>query len=184
LALTNTASRASRPIDLFADALGLGRRQVDLVDYRNDLQVVVQRQVGIGQRLRLDALGSVHHQQRALAGLQAARHLVGEIHVARGIDEVQLVENAIVGAVVQPHGVGLDGDAPFALQVHGIQDLFHHLALGKRPGNLQQAVGQGGFAVIDVRNDGEIADEFAVHSVRELSRLSHKRPPGAGGQPL
>ena len=105
--------------------------------------------------------------------------------MAGRIDEVQLIKIAVVGAVVQAHGVGLDGDAALALQVHGIEDLFHHFALRKRAGDLQQAVGQGGFAVIDVRNDGEIADEFAVHSERELSRLSHTRGLGdRGGEGL
>ena len=94
LALASIASLASRPItllDLLADPLGLGRRQVDLVDHRNDFQVVVQRQVGVGQRLRFHALRGVHHQQRALAGLQAARNFVGEIDVAGRVDQVQLV---------------------------------------------------------------------------------------------
>ena len=70
-------------LDLLADALRLGGGQVDLVDDRNDFQIVVQREVGVGQRLRLHALRGVDHQQRAFAGLQAARHFVGEIDVAR-----------------------------------------------------------------------------------------------------
>jgi len=39
-----------------SNPFGLGRRQVDLVDHRNDLQIVVQRQISVGQRLGLDAL--------------------------------------------------------------------------------------------------------------------------------
>ena len=82
-------------LDLLANALGLRGGQIDFVDYGDDFQVVVQRQVGIGERLRLHALGGVHHQQRALAGLQAARNLIGEIHVAGRIDEVELVGVAV-----------------------------------------------------------------------------------------
>jgi hypothetical protein len=63
------------------------------------------------------------------------------------------------------HGVSLDRDAAFALQVHGVQDLLHHLALLQRAGGFQQPVGQRRFSMIDVRDDGEIADEFAVHAV-------------------
>ena len=74
--------------------------QIDLVDDRDDFEVVVQREVGVGQRLRLDALGSVDHQQRAFAGLQAARNLVGKIDVAGRVDQVELVEIAVVGVVV------------------------------------------------------------------------------------
>ena len=152
-------------LDLLANALRLGRRQVDLVDDRNDLQVVMQCEVGIGEGLRLHALGGVHHQQRAFAGLQAARNFVGEIDVAGSVDEVQLVDFAIVGAIVEPNGVGFDGDAALAFQVHGIEDLLHHFALRKRAGDLQQAIRQRGLAVVDVRNDGEITDEFAIHAM-------------------
>ena len=35
----------------------------------------------------------------------------------------------------------------------------------QRAGNFEQAVGQRALAVIDVRNDREIPDEFAVHAV-------------------
>ena len=149
--------------DLLADALRLRRRQIDLVDHRNDLQIVVQRQVRIRQRLRFHALRRVHHQQRALAGLQAARNLVGEIDVARRVDEVQLIHLAVVGAIVQAHGVGLDGDAALALQIHGVEHLLHHFALRQSAGGLQQTIRQRGFAVVDMRNDREIADEFAIH---------------------
>ena len=48
---------------------------------------------------------------------------------------------AVVGAVVQAHGVSLDGDAALALQVHGVQHLLHHFALRERAGRFEQAVG-------------------------------------------
>ena len=100
LALARMASlriESDHCLDLLANALRLGGRQIDLVDHRNDFQIVVQRQIGIGERLRLHALRGVHHQQRALAGLQAARDFVGEIDVAGRIDQVELVEVAVVG---------------------------------------------------------------------------------------
>ena len=37
----------------------------------------------------------------------------------------------------------------------------------QRAGDLEQPVGQRRFAVIDVRDDREIADEFAIHEVWE-----------------
>ena len=61
--------------------------------------------------------------------------------------------------------MGLDGDAALALQVHGVEHLLHHFALGEGAGDLEQPVGQRGLAVVDVRNDREIADEFAIHGV-------------------
>ena len=56
-----------------ADPLGVGGGEVDLVDHRHDLMVVLDRLVDVGQRLRLDPLRRVDDQQRALAGGEAAR---------------------------------------------------------------------------------------------------------------
>ena len=72
----------------------IGRGQIDLVDDRQHLQALLQRRVAVGDALRLDTLRGVDHQQRSLAGRQRSRHLVGEIHVTRRIDEIQLIELA------------------------------------------------------------------------------------------
>ena len=57
----------------------------------------------------------------------------------------------------------LDGDAAFAFEVHGVEHLGLHLTCREGAGQLQQAVGEGGFAVVDVRDDREIADVLDVH---------------------
>ena len=79
------------------------------------------------------------------------------------VDEVELVELAVVGGVHHADGVGLDGNAALALEVHGVEDLRLHLARGEGAGELEQAVGERGFAVIDMRDDREVADVFAIH---------------------
>ena len=78
--------------------LGLRGRQVDLVEHRDDVQVGVQREVEVGQRLRLDALRGVDEQHGGLAGLERPGHLVGEVDVAGGVDHVQHV-GARLGAL-------------------------------------------------------------------------------------
>ena len=127
----------------------------------------MQREVGIGEGLRFHALRCVDYQQRAFAGLQAARNFVGKIDMAGSVDEIQLVHLAVVGAVIEAHGVSFDGDSAFALQVHRIEDLLHHFALRKRAGDLKQAVRERGLAVVNMRNDGKITDEFAIHAMWE-----------------
>ena len=75
LAEASTASEASRPITssiCWRTRVRLGGRQVDLVQHRHDLVVVVDGLVDVGQGLGLDALAGVHHQDRALAGGQAS----------------------------------------------------------------------------------------------------------------
>ena len=149
---------ADHLLDLLADALGLGGRQVDLVQHHDDLVVVVDRLVDVGQRLRLDALAGVDHQQRALAGGERARHLIGEVDMAGRVDQVEDVVLAIVGLVVEAHGLRLDGDAALALDVHVVEHLLLHVAQLEAAGRLDQAVGQRRLAVVDMGDDCEIAD--------------------------
>jgi hypothetical protein len=55
-------------------------------------------------------------------------------------------------------GLRLDGDAALALDVHRVEHLGLHLAVGQAAAALDQAVGQRALAVVDVGNDGEVAD--------------------------
>ena len=57
-----------------------------------------------------------------------------------------------------PDVLGLDGDAPLPLDVHRVEVLLAHQPGVDRPGQLQDAVGQGRLAVVDVADDGEVAD--------------------------
>ena len=145
-------------LDLLLHTLRVGGGQVDLVEDGEDLQVVLHGQVGVGQGLGLDALGGVHDEHSPLAGGQGAGHLIVEVHMARGVDEVQGVGLPVLGGVVQPHRPGLDGDAPLPLQVHVVQQLGLHLPLGDGVAQLDEAVGEGGLAVVDVGDDGKVAD--------------------------
>ena len=144
-------------------AHGVCGGQVDLVDDRPDLQIVVQGQIGVGQRLSLDALAGVHHQHSPLAGGQGPADLVVEVHVARRVDQVQGVCLPVLGLIAEGDGPGLDGDAPLPLQVHVVQQLALHLPLGDGAAGLQQPVRQGGLAVVDVGDDGKIPDFALIH---------------------
>ena len=167
LADTATASSAGQAdgfLDHLLGARDVGRGQVDLVDDGDDLEAVRDGKVSIGEGLGFDALACVDHQQRAFTAGERARDFVAEVDVAGSVDEVELVGFAVVRLVDHADGVGLDGDAAFALEVHGVEDLGLHLALGQASGELEEAVGEGGFAVVDVRDDREVADVAGVHS--------------------
>ena len=58
--------------DLLRALLRLGARQVDLVEHRDDLEPGIHGQEEVAQRLRLDALRRVDHQDRALARIERA----------------------------------------------------------------------------------------------------------------
>jgi hypothetical protein len=84
LALQGMASvgvDADHVLDLGLGVVGVGLRQVHLVEHRHHFDAEVERGVAVGHRLRLDALAGVDHQQRAFAGRQRAADLVGEVDV-------------------------------------------------------------------------------------------------------
>ena len=155
--------------------LGLRAGQIDLVDDRDDLEIVLDREVGVGQRLRFDALRGIDEQQRAFARGERARDLVTEIDVARRVDQVEHVGLAVLGGVVEPHRMRLDRDAALALEIHAVEHLRFHLARLQRPGELEKAVGQRRLAVIDVRDDREVTNVLLVDHGIWSYRLSGYR---------
>ena len=82
-----------------------------------------------------------------------------------GIDQVEDVVLPVGGVVVQPHRVGLDRDPALALEVHAVEDLGGHLPQLERAGQLEKAIGERRFAVIDVRDDREIPNETLIHAI-------------------
>jgi hypothetical protein len=77
---------------------------------------------------------------------------------------INQVKNVIFALVFIFHldSVGLDGNALFALQIHIIQHLCLHLAVGERARKLQKPVGQRAFAVVNVGYNAKIPD--VLHS--------------------
>ena len=150
-------------LKLLRHALGPGNRQVYLIYDRDDGQIVLQGEVDVCEGLGLNALGGVHNQQRAFAGSQGAGDLVAEVHVTGRVDEVELVVAVAIG-VGHPDGLALDGNAALALQVHLVHELLRHVTGADGSRDLQDAVCQGGLAVVYVGNDAEIADSISVHT--------------------
>jgi hypothetical protein len=142
---------AEHLLDLSGVLVGLGGRQVDLVERGHDLEVVLEGEVAIGERLGLEPLGGVDDEDRALARRQAPADLVGEVDVPGCVDEVQDVV-----APVQADGLELDRDAALALDVHRVEVLLPHQAGIDRARPFEQAVRQRRLAVVDVRDDAEV----------------------------
>jgi hypothetical protein len=96
--------------------------------------------------------------------------------MARRVDQVERVAVAVRCTVFEAHGVGLDGDAALALDIHRIEQLLLHVAVGHGAGGLDQPVGQGGFPVVDMGDDGEIADARGIgHAIAADSTLLSER---------
>jgi len=152
-------------VDLLARTIHIRRGEVDLVDHRHDLQVVLQRQVQVRDGLCLDTLGGVDDEQSPFARHQRAAHLVGKIDVAGRVDQVELVRLTVPGLVVERHRIALDRDAPLALDIHRVEDLIPELTVFYRATGLDQAIRKRRFTVIDVGDNAEIASLFHVASL-------------------
>ena len=127
--------------------------------------------------LRHRAVDRIDQQQHAVDHRQHALDLAAEVGVARRVDDVD--------PVVAPgdRGVlGEDRDAAFALERVRIHDaLLHVLARVERAGLTQQLVDERGLAVVDVRDDRDVA-KLLRHS-EVLGETAHYRgfPPPVRG---
>ena len=148
-------------LDLHRVAVGIGRRQVDLVQDGDDLEVVLEREVAVGQGLRLDALRGVDDEDDAFTRGERAADLVAEVDVAGRVDQVE-----DVAVPLDPDVLGLDRDAPLTLEIHRVEVLLAHVARLNSAGDLEDAVGERRLAVVDVGDDREVADPGAVHGTR------------------
>jgi hypothetical protein len=78
--------------------------------------------------------------------------------MAGSINQVEDVFLAVPSFVVHPGRLQLNGNASLPFEIHAIEELFLHLPLGNSASELQHSVSKGRFAVIDVSDDGEIAN--------------------------
>jgi hypothetical protein len=144
---------ADHVLDLGLGVVGIGIGQIHLVEHRHHLHAQVQRGVAVGHRLRLDTLAGIDHQQRALAGRQRTAHFVGEVHMARRVDQVEVVDlpsralycsAAVCALMVIPRS--------FSMSIES--STCSLISRSAQPAaTLDQAVCQRRLAVIDVRND-------------------------------
>ena len=164
----NSAARPDRP----GDRRGIQRQRrghlvqqgervlalaVHLVDEGEDRDVAQAADLEQLAGARLDALGGVDHHHRGVDRGQRAVGVLGEILVAR---RVQQVEHA--AGVLEGHHRGHHGNAALALDAHPVRAGPPLLALGAdvageldRAAGAQQALGQRGLAGVGVGDDGE-----------------------------
>jgi hypothetical protein len=158
--------RAQPGADLVDDGAEVGAGPVHLVDEGQAGHAEVVSLVPHRLGLRLHAGDATEDHDRAVEHAQGALDFHGEIHVAWGIDEVQ-----VVPAPGQRGGRGSDGDAALALLRHPV-----HLRLAvvdladlvDAPGVVEEALGHCGLAGVDVGDDADVAH---AGELRRLLRL-------------
>ena len=168
----------SKGIDHFFNDLVRPRsRHVNLVEDGHYGKASFHGQVGIGDGLSFNALGRIDEQKSPLAGCQAAGDLVAEVDMAWSVDEVEEVLSirALVG---DGDRLCLDGNAALALEVHVIEDLILEVPERDRSRPKQDAVREGGLAVVDVGNDAKIANILLSHIFPPQRSVKLPSPPG------
>ena len=81
--------------------------------------------------------------------------------MTRGVDDVDDEVGAVLALAGTPDGgvLGEDGDALFLLKVTGVHDTVLNLRVRVENARLaQHGVHEGGLAVVDVRDDGDITE--------------------------
>ena len=147
---------------------------VDLVDHEHHGHVGVQRLAQHEPGLRQRALARVDQQHDAVDHRQAALDLAAEVGVAGGVDDVDRHALRRGRAGVVDRGVlGEDRDPLLALEVTGVHDPVADdlgLVRGERAGLPQHRVDERGLAVVDVRDDRDVAQVRGLHR----QRFGHK----------
>jgi hypothetical protein len=122
-----------------------------------DRQVSLERLAEDEAGLRQRPLRGVDEQEDAVDHRQPALDLPSEVGMTGRVDDVDLPVAERDGGVL-----GEDRDALLALEVHGVHDALRHvLVLPERAGLPEHRVDQRGLAVVDVGDDGDVAEIFA-----------------------
>ncbi len=165
----------------------LGRPRVlavDLVDHHHRGQPQRQRLAQHEPGLRKRPLRGVDQEQDAVHQAQPALHLAAEVRVPGRVDDVDL------HAAVGDRGVlRQDGDALLALQLVGVHGAVHHGLVGAEDARLaQHVIDQGRLAVVDVRDDRDVADllsgkhgrrgAYIARPFRSALQKAQRRPRG------
>lgn len=118
------------------------------------LQRLAQNETGLGK----GAFGRVHQQDYPIHHGQSPFHFPAEVGMTGGIDNIDA--HAFPGDSTV---LGCNGDAAFTLQLHAVHDAVIHMLIGPEHAALpEHGVDKRGLAMIDVSDDGDIAQRFVA----------------------
>ena len=152
-------------VDHIQHVVEVGAHDIHLVDVDHAGDLVVVRLAPHGLGLGLHAALGAHDGHRAVQHAQGALHLHGEVHVARGVDDVDPgLGELVLGALpIAGGGGGGDGDAALLLLGHpvhgggavmGLADLVVHAGVE------QNTLRRGGLAGVDMGHNADIPGIF------------------------
>ncbi len=127
---------------------------IDLVDDDDRAQALAQRLADHEFGLRHRPFGGIDQHQNAIDHREDALDLAAEIGMAGRVDDVD-------ARLLPLHrgAFGENGDAALALEIVRIERALHHLLIGAESAALaQKLIDKRGLAMIDMRDDGDIAN--------------------------
>ena len=150
---------------------------VDLVDDDDRLEAERERLAGHELGLRHRAFGRVDEQDDAVDHAQDTLDLAAEVGVARRVDDVD-ARRILALTPFDRGALRQDGDPAFLFEVVRIhRALLDALVVAERPRLAEQLVDEGGLAMIDVRDDGDIAQRHARLGLMERAAQRRRETP-------
>ena len=148
----------------------VGANAVVLVDERDAGNTVALGLTPNGLGLRLNAGNGVEHGDGAVENAQGALNLGGEVHVARGVDDLEAIGLAIL---LPEAGGSSSGDGHAALlllhhPVHRRGAIMHLADLVGLASVVKDSLSGGRLAGIDVGHDAEVTGELQVVSLSHV----------------
>ena len=159
----------------------IGTHGIHLVDVNHAGNLVLVSLTPDGLRLRLNAALGSQNGHRTVQDAQGALDFNGEVHVARGVDNIDtmtvlLEESRIVlglgMAPIAGGSSGSDGDTTLLLLFHPVHrrsTVVHLTDLMVDTGVVQDTFGGGSLTCVDVGHDTDISG----HLQRYISRRRH-----------
>lgn len=138
----------------------VGTHSVELVDERHSGHVVPLHLSVHSEGLGLDARNTTHHQNGTIQYTQRTLHLDSEVHVARSVDDVD-----VVFAPLAVSSSRLNGDTLLSLEIHTVH-LRTHSILTTDVVNFvdsssveEDSLGEGGLATVNMGGNTNISED-------------------------
>ena len=166
-------------VGLFGVELELEDGAVDLVDENDGADTLGEGLTEDGLGLDADTFDAIDDDEGTISDAEGGSDFRGEVDVSGGVDEVdqevaffglESLNEVVADVVVEGDGGGLDGDTTSDFIRTGVEktSITGGFLLDDTGGG-DEGVGEGGLAVIDVGNDGHVADLFrSRHQVLNL----------------
>src|SRR5690625_1146602 len=147
-------------LDLFGIQIRIGSGKVDLVEARDDLEIVFEREITVRECLRLDTLGRVDQQDDPFTRGEGPADLIAEIDVAGCVDQVERM-----ALPAEANRLQFDRDPTLTLEVHTVEILIAHRAFIDRASDLEQTIAERRLSMVDVGDHAERTDLGTVQLV-------------------